>query len=284
MAKRFFSAASFNVFELDLEQWDYPKHAHNFFELVFIVSGNGKHQINESTLDYSPGDVFLLTPRDEHKFTVDERTVFGYIKFTEQLFLEKTELVSDLKWRKQMDGIILHANSIPGPVVHDEEDKKSVFQLYGLLKKEYENPSTYGRSILLELFGALLMLISRNISNDGALPPVSKTDRVNAILTYIRQNVLDHDRIKVSAIAEAFHMSPNYVSIFVKKHAGISIRQYVTQTRMKMAERLLEQTDLTLSEIAQKMNFTDSSHFTKVFKKNRGMTPKLFRQRSKQAS
>lgn len=277
MAKRFFSASSFNVFELDLEFWDYPKHRHNFFELIFIVSGSGTHQLNESIFKYNQGDLFLLTPNDEHEFIVNEQTVFGYLKFTEQLFLEKTELVSDFKWRKKIDALVLHSNSIPGSIMNNEPDRESVFLLFQLIKKEFKNPKTYGRSILLELFGALLMIISRNISNDNLTLTFSEKDKVDAILTYVRQNVLDNEKIKISEIAKEFNMSPNYVSVFIKKHAGISIQQYAIQTKMKMAERLLKQTSLNFSEIAQKMCFTDSSHFTKTFKKYKGVTPKVFR-------
>lgn len=281
MAKRFFSAASFNLFELDLDYWDYPKHGHNFFELVFIVSGSGMHQINESDIPYKKGDVFLLTPNDEHKFVVEERTVFGYLKFTEQLFLEKTELVSDLKWRKQIDAIILHSNSVPGSIITREADREAMFQLYQLLKREFLTPSPFGRSVILELFGALLIIISRNIDNEHVVATLSEKDRVNAILTYVRQNIGNSEKTKISAIAEEFFISPNYVSVFIKKHAGISIQQYVLQTKIKMAERLLKQTSLTVTQIAQKMNFTDTSHFTKTFKKFKGVTPKGFRSNEK---
>lgn len=277
MAKRFFSAASFDLFELDVEFWDYPKHKHNFFELVFIVSGVGLHHINESSLPYKTGDVFLLTPHDEHEFAVQERTIFGYLKFTEQLFIEKTELVSDLKWRKQIDAVILHSNSVPGSIISREEDRERMFQLYQLLKQEFESPATYGRSIVLELFGALLMIISRNISTENLVATFSEKDRVNAILTYVRQNISNPEQIRIAVIASTFNISPNYVSVFIKKHAGISIQQYVIQTKMKMAERLLKQTNLTITQIAQKMNFTDTSHFTKTFKKYKGLTPKVFR-------
>ena len=68
-------------------------------------------------------------------------------------------------------------------------------------------------------------------------------------------------------------MSSNYVSIFIKKHAGISIKQYVIQTKITMAERLLKQTNLTISEIAKKTGFVDSSHFNKIFKKYSGINP-----------
>lgn len=279
MAKRFSSTKSFNVFELDLEYWDYPPHSHNFFELIFIISGNGKHLINTNEFEYKAGDVFLLTPKDEHKFIVNKRTVFGYIKFTEQLFLEKTELVSGFSWRKQIDVIILHSNGIPGSVIHNESDRESAFQLFKLLKKEFNSVTTYSRLVLLELFGALLIIISRNISSNCMTSVFSEEDKVYDILTYIRQNVLENHKMKISHIAKTFFISPNYVSIFIKKHAGISIQQYVIQTKIKMAERLLKQSNLSISEIAGKLNFTDVSHFTKIFKKYIGKTPREYRRK-----
>ncbi len=84
---------------------------------------------------------------------------------------------------------------------------------------------------------------------------------------------MDKDTIRIKEIAATFNMSPSYVSIFIKKHAGISIQRYVIQTKIKMAERLLKQTNLNISEVAQKTGFTDSSHFNKLFKKYTGVNP-----------
>ncbi len=276
VSKRFFSAKSLNVFELSLDKWEYPKHSHNFFELIFILKGNGQHILNESVFEYAEGDIFLLTPKDEHEFIISDHTDFGFIKFTEQLFIEKTELVSDLKWRKNIDAIVLHANSIPENIISNTTDRSHVFELFRIIKKEYQTPSLYSRSILLELLGALLIIISRNLNKNVAIPTISEEEKVSDVLTYIRQNVLDKDAIRIKKIAATFNMSPSYVSVFIKKHAGISIQQYVIQTKIKMAERLLKQTNLNISEIAQKTGFTDSSHFNKLFKKYTGKNPSDF--------
>lgn len=276
MAKRFFSAKSLNVFELYLDVWEYPKHSHNFFELIFILEGNGDHILNESRFSYTKGDLFLLTPKDVHEFKIENTTRFGFIKFTEHLFLEKTELVSDLKWRKNIDAVIMYANSIPESVIVSTVDRIQLFTLFEIIKTEYKSSSLYGRSILLELLGALLIMISRNLNEKQKnIPLINDTEeeKINNILTYIRQNVLDKEKVRIKVIAELFHMSPNYISIFIKKHAGISIQQYVIQTKIKMAERLLKQTNLNISEVAHKTGFTDASHFNKLFKKYIGSSP-----------
>ncbi len=277
MAKRFFITKDLDVLEFEsVNEWGYARHKHNFFELTFILQGRGQHILNNSSINYKKGDVFFLTPKDEHEFVIDTHTRFGILKFTEQLFLEKANLASSTHWRKNLDTVIFYANIIPESIIAYDADREQLFNLYGLIKNEIENSFVYGRSVLIELFGALLIIISRNLKSSLKELPKSVTsekEKIDSILTYIRQNVLDKDRIKIKAIADEFFMSSNYVSIFIKKHAGISIKQYVIHTKINMAERLLKQTDLTISEIAKKTGFVDSSHFNKIFKKYSGINP-----------
>lgn len=277
MAKRFYITKDLDVLEFEsVNEWGYAKHKHNFFELTFILKGSGQHILNESIIDYKEGDVFFLTPKDEHEFVVDTPTQFGIIKFTEQLFLEKANLSSSTHWRKNLDTVIFYANIIPESIIVYEKDREQLFNLYQLIKNEIENSNVYGRNVLIELFGALLIIISRNLKSSlKELPKsvISEKEKIDSILTYIRQNVLDKESVRIKAIANEFSMSPNYVGIFIKKHAGISIQQYVIQTKIKMAERLLKQTNLTISQIADKTGFVDSSHFNKIFKKYTGKNP-----------
>jgi len=275
MTKRFYTSKDLDILEFEsVTEWGYSRHKHNFFELTFIIQGTGQHIINESIISYKEGDVFFLTPKDEHEFVVATPTKFGMLKFTEQLFIEKTNLTSSTYWRKNLDTVIFYANIIPESIIAFDKDKEQLFCLYGMIKKEIENPIVYSRNVIIELFGALLIIISRNLKSSlKELPKtnISEKDKIDNILTYVRQNILNKDRIKIKAIADKFYISPNYVSIFIKKHAGISIQQYVIQTKVKMAERLLKQTNLNIVEIAEKTGFVDSSHFNKIFKKYKGV-------------
>ncbi|MGB1284872.1 MAG: AraC family ligand binding domain-containing protein, partial [Polaribacter sp.] len=95
MSQRFYITKNLDILEFEAQnEWGYPKHKHNFFELTYVLKGSGQHLLNESIINYKKGDLFFLTPKDEHEFIVDEPTIFGIIKFTEQLFLEKANLSS----------------------------------------------------------------------------------------------------------------------------------------------------------------------------------------------
>ncbi|MCD8404479.1 AraC family transcriptional regulator [Tenacibaculum dicentrarchi] len=281
MSQRFYITKNLDVLEFEsANKWGYPRHKHNFFELTFILKGSGQHLLNENAIDYKKGDLFFLTPKDEHEFVVDEPTTFGIIKFTEQLFLEKTNLTSSTHWRKNLDTVIFHTNNIAKCIISYDTDKVQLFYLYELIKNEIDNPLIYSRDVLLNLFRALLVLVLRNLKSSltkTGEPYNSEKEKTDSILTYIRQNVLDKELIKIKSIAEVFYMSPNYVSIYIKKHAGISIQQYVIQTKIKMAEQLLKQTNLNISEISEKIGFVDSSHFNKIFKKYNNLNPSEFK-------
>lgn len=281
MAKRFYITKDLDVLEFEaVNEWGYSRHKHNFFELTFVLKGYGQHILNESIIDYKEGDIFFLTPEDEHEFVVAKPTTFGIIKFTEQLFLEKATFSSSTYWRKNIETVIFHSNIIAESIVHREKDKSQLFGLYELIKNEIENALVYNRNVLTELFGALLIVLSRNLKStlkNKANANISDKEKIDTILTYVRQNVLDKERIRIKSIAEEFYMSPNYVSIFIKKHAGISIQQYVIQTKIKMAERLLKQTNLSINEIADKTGFVDASHFNRIFKKYNSINPSEYR-------
>ena len=280
MTQRFVITKDLDLLEFEADsEWGVPRHKHNFFELTFVLEGSGQHILNESIIDYKKGDLFYLTPKDEHEFVVSSPSKFGLIKFTEQLFLEKLNNIANNNWVKHMETVMHHSNILPESIIVSENDRVQLFRLYQIIKDEIKNSKSSSRNILLELFGAILIIISRNIEStlgDFQKGYISEEEKIESILSYIRNHIQDKEKVKINAIAKEFYISPNYVSIFIKKHTGISIQQYVLQTKVKIAERLLMQTNLTISEIAAKTGFADSSHFNKIFKKYNGVNPSEF--------
>ncbi len=282
MTKRFYITKNIDVLEFEaVNEWGYPRHKHHFFELTFVLKGSGQHLLNESIVDYSEGDLFFLTPQDEHEFIISKPTTFGIIKFTEQFFMEKANFTSSTYWYKNLESVIFHSNVIVKSVISNDGDRKQLFGLYYLIRDELQSAQTYGRNVLTELFGALLVILSRNLKNvlkGEPLKSMSGKDKADAVLTHIRQHVLNKDMVSVHAIAEAFHMSPHYAGVYVKKHLGISLKQYIIETKVKIAENLLKQSHLNINQIAYKLGFTDAAHFNKTFKKYVGITPSGFNQ------
>lgn len=270
--QHFNSFYAINVFTLALDRWDFPVHKHNFFELIYVATGCGTHHLNESAFPYAKGDVFLMTPFDAHQFEIKEHTEFIFVKFTEQVLEEKLEGRKKSRWQEAIFPLMQQPLDLEGSMITNQVDLQRFELLLKFLLEEYKNPQKYGRELLLELFGALMLLVARNLSLTQ-MPPSAHDDRLNAILAYIRQHIFEPKMTDLAQISKHFLLSPNYISAYVKKHTGLSIQQHLIQHRLKAADILLKQNRLNINQIAEKTGFNDASHFNKLYKKYRGSSP-----------
>ncbi|MCM3781487.1 helix-turn-helix domain-containing protein [Neobacillus mesonae] len=78
-------------------------------------------------------------------------------------------------------------------------------------------------------------------------------------------------------LAEFACLHPAYLSRLFKKEQGMSISDYILHTRMTKAMELLRSTDATVTDIASKVGYYNYPHFTKMFKKQTGLTPQQYR-------
>jgi len=98
---------------------------------------------------------------------------------------------------------------------------------------------------------------------------------INQCLNYIFSN--SYEDIPLRVLADLTSLNPEYLSTLFKKEVGVSLRQYILQSKIEEAKNLLNYTDYTMKEISSLLNFHDQSHFIKVFKKMEGITPKQFK-------
>lgn len=102
---------------------------------------------------------------------------------------------------------------------------------------------------------------------------------INECLSYIFKHL--YEEINLLQLAKVTNMHQNYLSARFKKEVGISFSEYVLKQKIEEAKKLLSYSDHTISEIYSWLNFHDQGHFTKVFKKYTGTTPKKYRQNVK---
>lgn len=81
-------------------------------------------------------------------------------------------------------------------------------------------------------------------------------------------------------IAEFAGFHPAYLSRLFKKETGMSLSDYIFHARIKKAQELLVTTSFTVTEIAGKAGYVNYTHFTKMFKKHTGLTPKQYRRQA----
>ena len=85
--------------------------------------------------------------------------------------------------------------------------------------------------------------------------------------------------LSVSELCRRMYISKSKLYQISSEKFGMGISDYVRQRRIKEAKVLLDDTDRSVSDIAECVGFTDANYFTRYFKQAEGMTPKAYRMR-----
>ena len=127
-----------------------------------------------------------------------------------------------------------------------------------------------------------LMLLNRADSTADVIQPL-KEESIGRYVEQFKQTVSEeytshHD---VEYYADRLCITPNYLNKIIRHTLGATAKNYIHNKVREEAERLLQYTTVTITEISEWLNFDSASYFTRFFKKNTGLTPLQYRERLK---
>ena len=105
----------------------------------------------------------------------------------------------------------------------------------------------------------------------------SSKDMIYAIMRYVGNNI--SSGLTTEEIATHCHISKFHMCRKFKEQTGVTIHSYISNQKIFLAKKLLEETLKPLCDIAFESGFSDSSHFTKAFKAQTGLTPSKYRKK-----
>ncbi|MEW9700831.1 response regulator [Paenibacillus sp. SI8] len=129
---------------------------------------------------------------------------------------------------------------------------------------------------LVEALTRAKLRLDREASVTLAQPAASTVNgSVDEVIAYIREKYSEHLTIK--EIASRLYMHPIYLGQLFKKKTGVYFNDFVHQTRVEEAQRLLQATAKKVFEIALEVGYSDCDYFVQQFKKATGSTPSQYR-------
>jgi YesN/AraC family two-component response regulator len=150
---------------------------------------------------------------------------------------------------------------------------KGITEEIGLLltcfDAEHKNPTTINHDKLIFLLQAMIMQISDNVLASGKLPLSTE------IANYLMSHYSEH--ISLEDISNETFFSVAYCESEFKKAYGKSIIRYLIDLRIAEAKKLLTDTSLPCSVIANMVGFDDANYFSRVFKNRIGISPLQYR-------
>ena len=269
-------------------------HHHDYYELLLVLEGEVYQNIENRRHLYTTGSCCLLNKKVQHteEYSTDFRAVFLQLSdsFMHELYrnlffnffkIEKERLTSLLEefllsnlqdsgntTKKYIDFI---------PTEQNSQTVSSVHYIFELLTKELLSPSVGSSSVIMDLFCRLFHLLN-STENYMTTPVQIGTDSENRIYDMITENMVKtNGRITRQELADTLHYSGVYLNNIVKKYTGLSIYDYGMTFCMKKAAVLLTSSNLSISEIVTFLNFSNRTHFYKIFQEHYYMSPHEYR-------
>lgn len=257
------------------DEFPIGEHQHSFFEMAYIVSGNGSFRGQtpaggQEGHEYSDGDLFLIPPNRPHLFVIHAHSRFVFVRFTETYaadyispFVEKS---LETAFQFKIPFRDADAGAVQAVMQLIRGESASGRRLSGMLTQYYVN--------------SIILLAARNLSEPLPETEQAEDDRAQYLLEYIQQHIHQPELLKLEVLADKFHLSPTYAGRFFKRNFGEDFRQYVSLNRLRRVEEMLVNTRMSIKEIAAHMGYVDSCYLNKLFRQHHGMTPIQFRKKN----
>lgn len=257
----------------EIARWQY----HPEFEIHLIRKGTGSYIIGDTVGAFTAGQVFLIGSSLPHDWMSDLqpgevlRDRDAVIQFDRDWLTKSSEIIPELSESRTL----LH-DSGRGLVFTGETARLAAMEIEAV-------GTTEGIARISHLFNILSIMSHAPedekafIANEWYTEPSSRDEAiaVDTAISYIFENLTQ--TIRMSEAARIAAMSEPTFSKYFKKVSGLTFSDMVKKLRIAHACRLLEQTDKSVSSIAQQSGYTNLANFNKQFLSELGMTPRTYR-------
>jgi len=254
-------------------------HQHPQLQLTVILQGKGQFLSGDYVGRFQAGDVFFLGENAPHVFRSDPEffekdtelasagnTIFFDFQALEKALGELDELQALRKF-EEFQGLCFQ---IQGQAA---EEIRAIFNQFGLTNGLQRFQLALQLLSLVDQAGADLV----RLNEAGLMLGLSEKDgsRMDRVMQFLLKNRFQ--KISLEETAAVANLSKEAFCRFFKLRTRNTYTQYLNQLRITEAQKQLQETDLSISEIAYRVGFENLAYFNRSFKKICGVTPKEWR-------
>lgn len=256
----------------------FPKHSHNFIEILYMCEGHTFHRINGLTdIELKAGELLFLNQLSSHEIAEGGKGDIGINFIILPQFFDKVlpmlprnnelaEFVMQGLNKKGIGKDYLHYqvadvlpvqnlvenmvwNLIYRPENHRQMNQMTMAILFTQLSQHTDKLAKYNTDIYQDVFAP-------------------------EILKYIEE---EYRYATLEELAGKMNVALSTASKIVKKSTGMTFKELLMRQRLIQAASLLEHTKLPITEIIEQVGYENTSHFHRIFKENYWMSPKEYR-------
>jgi len=255
-----------------LEKYIIEDKSHNlsYYDITLITGGSGTFCLDEFRFPIESKKLFFTSPMQVRKWETDQVPKGLVLIFEEEFlgsFFNDSEFVQRLSYfNTTCKEPVLPLND------SDFEYLKNIFQN---IEEEVVKPEKKDNHILRALLYQVLVWLNRQFLQSNSLSEPVSGKYVFEFRKLVNQ--FFNDQHSVNFYADQLHVTSGHLNDVVKQNFGISAKEFIQNRVFLEAKRLLLYSQLSVSEIAWKLNFQDDSYFVRAFKNKVGCTPHSFK-------
>lgn len=242
--------------KLKNKDWCALPHWHEHMEILYFLKGSGWVNCGANKIPVERGVLVTVNSCELHSIYGDGEVEYYCIILNPSMFKDVGCDNILFKSKIQNDRLV-------------EGYFKEIF------KEKEEKNNGYDMVIKGDVYKLLAHLMrdyeTVRLSDRENLNYMAKQQRLSELLKFIEENYAEN--ITTAQLAEKCYLSEYYFCRFFKKQTGHSLTEYINKLRIEKSKLLLQNTQLSISEISYQVGFSDTNYFCRIFKKYTGLTP-----------
>jgi AraC family transcriptional activator of pobA len=252
----------------------------DFYIIIFKKVESGSMQYGKTKYDHNQGKMSFIKPR--------QITGCKNIRLEEDCFV-----------------ILIHEDFLSGTTLHNEIKKYAYFEyevnealhlspseeetvwnlVYAMEKEYHNNTDDFSKTIILShldtMFKYSQRFYKRQFINREELSGATFT-KFNDLLSSYFENRKKNDLglPTVSYLAKKLNISPRYLSDMLKQETGKTALELIHLYLISEAKNLLKERKMNITEISVSLGFENATYFSRLFKKEVGIAPNIFREQN----
>lgn len=255
----------------------FPKHTHNYIEMIYMCSGSTHHIINGEDVMLCQGELLLLNQKATQEiYPAGEKDIAVNFIILPEFFdygLKMTE-EEESPLRDFIVDCLRGENEAPGYLYFRVADILPIQNLLENLIWTVRNKQPNKRSINQATMGLLFLQLMNHMDKLETVGTGESHRLMIEVLSYIEEHYREGE---LSELAEHLHYDISWLSREIRKQTGKTYTEFVQAKRLRQAAYLLNTTAMSVMDIAIAVGYENISYFHRIFQKRYGMTPRTYR-------